>query len=117
MNLQKIKPFPLVFAALFCFCAAPIFGQTAAPENQTQSGRNFELNIVEDRITETNFERSTVAELTGENLTVKVGAGVKAERIDVILRGITGTVRFRASLEQIKARLDRLQQTLQTPSP
>ncbi|MDQ4122536.1 MAG: hypothetical protein M3209_13950 [Acidobacteriota bacterium] len=114
MNAQKIKSLPIIFAALICFFAEPVSGQTAQ-ENQTNIIRNFELNIVQDRITETDFERSTAAELTGENLSIKVGAGVRAERIDVILRGITGNVRFRASLEQIKARLDRLQQTLQKP--
>jgi hypothetical protein len=113
-NFQKIKRASGFLAALFCIFASPIFGQTAPKQNQTTVVEDFELNIVQDRITETNFERSTAAELTGENLSIKVGAAVGAERIVVVLRGITGSVRFRASLAAINSRLERLQQTLQT---
>lgn len=76
-----------------------------------EKNEDFELNITEERITETNFERSTAVELNDNsqgNLTVKVGAGVSAEKIDVILRGIYGRVHFRASLAPILERIERL---------
>lgn len=79
---------------------------------------NFELNIGERRITEQYYERSTSV-TTGEpedekGMSVNVGAIVQAERVEILLRGITGTVRFRASLESLRQRIER---TLQTTRP
>lgn len=109
-----------IFILLFTFALA--FGQTPPPEtaapqnNQTTADENFELNITSERITETNFERSTNVELNNRNgLRVEVGVGVRAERIDVLLRGIFGSVRFRASLESIKNRLEQTPQNSTVP--
>lgn len=103
--------FPL---ALFVFSLSlSAYGQdssatTAAP--QTTADENFTLNIKEERVTETNYERSTAVEVGDRNkaagLLVRVGATVRAQRIDIILRGITGSGRFRASLETIRRLLD-----------
>lgn len=93
--------FVLAFVLL---CAA----SAAAQQNVNE---DFELKIIQDRVTEINFERSTSIELNNErrgNLSVRIGVGVTANRIDVILRGIFGRVRFRASLDAIQERLDRL---------
>lgn len=61
-------------------------------------------------MTETNFERSKAVEVSGDNkkngLFVRVGALVFAQKIDVTLRGITGSGRFRASLETIERLLE-----------
>lgn len=107
--------------ALFCIAfltiifAAATFGQTktnttnSSQTNQITADEKFQLNIIEKRITETNFERSTEVNLTTDNrggLRLQVGAGVQADKIDVFLRGIFGNVRFRASLEAIKQRID-----------
>lgn len=84
-------------------------------EKQITADENFELNIAERRITETNFERSTAVEFSDSNdtgLHVGVGVGVQASRIDVRLFGVRGRVRFRASLQPI---FDRLRQTDTAP--
>ena len=105
---------------LFCFTTA-VFGQTEPDKpisksaNQITANENFELNITQDRITEANFARSTKVELTDSNrggLRVEVGVGVRAEKIDVNLRGIFGSVRFRASLESLRQRIENLQTTV-----
>ena len=64
----------------------------------------FDLNIVNERITEENFFRSTALDAAGNDVRVLVGAAVSAARIGVTLRGVTGHVRFRASF----GRLERL---------
>jgi hypothetical protein len=103
---------------IFLFCPASVFvyGQTEpakpapTPQNQITADENIKLNIVQERITEKNFERSTDVALTDAsrgNLRVEVGVGVRAESIDVILRGIFGNVRFRASLESLRQRIER----------
>ena len=62
----------------------------------------FDLNIANERITEENFFRSTALDLDAGNVTVHVGAAVSASRVDLTLRGVTGHVRFRASLGQLE---------------
>ncbi|MDQ6788050.1 MAG: hypothetical protein M3033_14695 [Acidobacteriota bacterium] len=111
MNFRKLKQFFLgsIFTVIFCLT---IFAQTqTAPTtaNQTTANENSELNITEERITETNFARSTAVELKDDNrgnLLVQVGVGVRAERIDVLLRGVFGHVTFRGSLESIRQRIE-----------
>lgn len=107
-------------AALFCLFSGSAFGQTEPTKSvsnaadQIASDENFELNITQNRITETSFSRSTRVELSDAGrggLRVEVGVGVRAESIDVLLRGIFGRVRFRASLEPLRLRLEQLQTT------
>lgn len=73
---------------------------------------DFELNITEERITETDFVRSTQAELTSRRLRLRVGVGAEADRIDVTIRGVTGRVRFRASMEELLQKFARLRTEL-----
>ena len=75
----------------------------ANAQNQMTADEDFNLNITEERVTETNYERSTKVEIADgrKSLSVGVGAAVGAQRITLTLRGITGSVRFRASLEKI----------------
>ena len=118
-NFILLLPFVLSITLIFVFSA---FGQTekndsVAPQNnQITADENFELNIAQERITETNFVRSTNVEFTDNsrgNLRVDVGVRVSAGQIDVLLRGIFGRIRFRGSLAPIKQRLDKIQQNLQ----
>jgi len=116
MNLPIFKKFILSSILITIFCLS-IFAQAQsqnAPANQTTKSENFELNIIEERITETNFSRSTAVELKEENrgnLFVQVGVGVRAERIEVLMRGITGRVTFRGSLESIRQRIEQIRTT------
>jgi len=104
----------LFFAGVFA-AASLIFSAAARGQNPTTPPRDttdedFELNIDESRATESNYERSTNVEINNANVSVGVGAVVKAQRIDILLRGVTGRVRFRASLEAIRRRLEQANQ-------
>jgi hypothetical protein len=69
----------------------------------------FELNIAERRITERDFYASTAIETeAGEahGLSLRVGVGVGASEIDVLLRNVRGSVRFRGSLDALRRILD-----------
>lgn len=93
--------------------------QTTAPQSraQTRAGEeargeadeDFDLNIVERRITEPDFFASTEVSAGDEaarGLSLRVGVAVGAERIDVLLRNVRGHVRFRASLDALRRVLD-----------
>jgi hypothetical protein len=86
---------------------APTVSQKA--QERSTADEDFELNIVERRITEDNYEASlsvAVGEDSGRGVDLRVGVAVGASRIDVLLRNVRGRVRFRATLEQILRRLD-----------
>lgn len=103
MNGFTTRRFGL-FALFFLALAA-----VANAQDKTTADENFTLNIKDERITETNFERSTAVEV-GDNtngVSVRVGVSVGAENITLTLRGITGNVRFRASLEKITRLIQR----------
>ena len=90
------------------------FGSMTA-KSQTQTAdldEDFDLNIIERHITETNFERSLQAQLNTDSVRLQVGVSAEAETIDLILRGVTGHVRFRASLERVRQRIARLRSEL-----
>ena len=85
------------------------------PEAPVQTGstyeadEDFELNIDEKRITEEGFHASTAVELRSEQaqgLELRVGTEVGARRIDVLLRGVRGRVRFLASLGPVLHRIE-----------
>ena len=85
--------------------------QAAAPESQNRTSANetFELNITERRITERDFAASTsveVGEESARGLLLRVGVGVGAGEINVLLRNVRGRVSFRATLERVLARLN-----------
>lgn len=108
MNRTTTRGF-LFFA--FVFLAFSISAraqeQTNRPENapRTEANEDFALNITEKTIRESNYERSTTVETADEQnragVAVRVGASVRASNIVITLRGVTGNVRFRASLEKI----------------
>ena len=83
----------------------------SAPDalNRTHANENFELNITERRITERDFAASTTVEAgeeTARGLRLSVGVSLGAEEIDVLLRNVRGSVRFRATLERVLERLN-----------
>lgn len=100
------------FSVLFLLTlglAASAQDNKPADKNKTTTDENFTLNITESRVTETNYERSTEVEIGASNdsaVEVRAGATVRAKNIVITLRGITGNVRFRASLEKIRRLLE-----------
>jgi hypothetical protein len=108
----------ILFSAIFVIAAATLAAaQTPAPPTPAPAARpdattadeDFELNIDQRRITETDFHAATeVAREEGEpgGLDLRVGAVVGASEIDVLLRNVRGRVRFRASLEPLLRLLD-----------
>ncbi len=70
MKIKNLLHSILVLVFIFAFS---VFAQTppvetaASQNNQTSTDENFELNIAAERITETDFARSTNVELTGNN--------------------------------------------------
>lgn len=74
------------------------------PVVRTEADENFELNIGERRITERDFAASTSVGIetpNREQLRLQVGVGLRAQSIDVLLRNVRGTVRFRGSIQRI----------------
>lgn len=115
-----MKSIALLRALFFVCClgaAALIFSADARGQNPTApaatetADEDFELNINDSRTTETNYRRSTNVEINEANVSIGVGAIVSAQKIDVLLRGVTGRVRFRASLEAIRRRLEQANRT------
>ena len=94
----------MFFLSFVCIASAQAKSET--------TDENIDLNITDEHLNETNFERSTAVEVADreKNLTVRVGVGVRAESISVTLRGVTATGRFRASLEKITRVLERARQ-------
>lgn len=89
--------------------AAPLAGQEAPPAGSTRIDEEFQLDIAERRITETDFQASLAVELNpGETqgLALQIGTAVGAGQIDLTLRGVHGQVRFFGDLEPILRRLE-----------
>lgn len=108
-----------LFFAVSLAAASLIFlsdarGQQQQNQNTTTSetaDESFELNINDSRTTESDYRRATSVEINEANVSVGVGVSVRAQKIDLTLRGVTGTVRFRASLEAIRRRIEQANQT------
>lgn len=81
--------------------------ERAASDNgaaRTNADETFELNITEQRITERDFAASTSVEAGEESahgLHLRIGVGVGAEQIDVLLRNVHGLVRFHGTLDRV----------------
>lgn len=111
--LSRSLFFAFGFLAAVYFSPGIACGQTStAPvADSVTADENLELNITESRITEENYRRSTRVAVGNENnekgLSVGVGAIVQAKKIDILLRGVTGTVRFRASLAEIQTLIEK----------
>jgi hypothetical protein len=74
------------------------------PDARVTADETFDLNISERHIRETDFQAATavgIATGNGSNLRVQVGVAVRASAIDVTMRNVNGTVRFRGSLQSI----------------
>ncbi|HEX8559444.1 MAG TPA: hypothetical protein VF668_15185 [Pyrinomonadaceae bacterium] len=84
--------------------------QTTPPAEATSGAtadEDFELNIDLRRISERDFQAGTAVEAGGESgLRLKVGATLRASDIEVLLQGVRGRVRFRASLAPLLRLLD-----------
>ena len=76
--------------------------QTAAPVSE-----EFDLNIDQKKIVESDFYRALSAVMHTEKFYVEAGAVVSASRITVTIRNATGHVRFRASLDELERVLRR----------
>ena len=77
---------------------------TADSQTRTIADETFELNIPERRITEREFSASTTVEVgeeTAPGLFLRVGVAVGADEINVLLRNVRGSVRFRATLQRV----------------
>jgi len=86
---------------------------------QGDVSEDFELNIDERRITERDFYASTAIEAGEESargLYLRVGVGVGASEIDVLLCNVRGRVRFHGSLEALRRVLDARRPTTATPA-
>lgn len=86
---------------------APATTPTAAHSGAT-ADEDFELNIDVRRINERDFQAETAVEAGGATagLRLKVGVALGAQDIDVLLQGVRGRVRFRASLAPLLRLLD-----------
>jgi hypothetical protein len=124
MKLKLARPahILLLIACAAALCAAQTSSTTkragtiATPSDldadaaaRANADETFDLNITERRITERDFAASTSVELgeeTARGLLLRVGVGVGADEINVLLRNVRGHVRFRASLERVLERLN-----------
>jgi hypothetical protein len=106
------KLFSIAFI-IFISCASAS-AQTSAKigetetSNRTSADETFDLNIAERRITEHDFAASTSVEIGEEaarGLMLRVGVAVGAQEINVLLRNVSGHVRFRATLDRVLERL------------
>lgn len=117
--LQTAVAVFLISACASLVAAQESAGTTpAAPEQQnanadstrrTRADENFELNITEKRITERDFTASTSVEAGEESahgLRLRIGVELGASEIDVLLRNVRGSVRFRATLERVLDRIN-----------
>ncbi|HEX8249586.1 MAG TPA: hypothetical protein VF599_15520 [Pyrinomonadaceae bacterium] len=105
--LLRVLFFVCALVAASLIFSAGVRGQNQTPAPNETADEDFELNIADSsRTTETNYRRSTGVEISGSSVTVGVGATVSAQKIDLFLRGVTGRVRFRASLEAIRRRIE-----------
>ena len=89
-------------AALSLLLAAPLFGQ------QQTDTHNFD--IAQKRITETNYHNAETVELAGPQAggwRLEAGTAIHAQNINVTLRNVHGTIRFRADLSRLTALRDR----------
>jgi hypothetical protein len=77
--------------------AGGIFVTGAAAQQAAEVREDFELNIQNETISETDFRRSTNISVEQGNVKVQAGAAVAAARITMRLVNVTGRVRFFAT--------------------
>jgi len=101
-----------VLLPVFVLCFAAHAGaQSAAPTlSKSSANENYELRIARKRIVESPFERSANVSLANperSGVSVSVGFSVFAQQSAISLRGVSGSVKLRASLAPIEAVLAR----------
>ncbi len=99
----------IMAAAVVCCASQQKLPPTPDPAQRVSADETFDLNIVERRITETDFFAATSVGLDSreeKNLSMNVGVEVRAGKIDVLMRNVTGTVRFRGSIQKVLDRLN-----------
>lgn len=82
--------------ALSLLLAAPMFAQ--------QQTDTHNIDIAQKRITETNYHNSEMVELAGPQAGgwhLQAGTAIHAQRIDLSLRNVRGTIRFRADSSRL----------------
>ena len=92
----------VTIAPLSLLLAAPLLGQ------QQIDTHNFD--IAQKRITETDYHNSETVDLAGPQAGgwhLEAGTAIHAQKIDVSLRNVRGTIRFRADLSRLTALKDR----------
>jgi hypothetical protein len=97
----------LFFCILLAFFAYLAMAETASAQSQTDE--TIDLNITERRIAESNYRASTSVEIGPDQtrgVWLRVGVGVFANNINVLLRNVTGRVRFRGTLEPVMRRIN-----------
>lgn len=122
------------FLGLIVLSASSILvcGQTATPalpdspaKSEAASGiptkadENFVLNIQERRIVRENLEAATAVGTNhaARNLNLNVGVAITVARINVLLRNVQATVRFRGNVERIVEIINKRQEAQVAPPP
>jgi hypothetical protein len=94
----------IIASAAVCCAGQQRLPPTPDPVQRVSVDETFDLNIVERRITENDFFAATSVGFdsrAGKNVSMNVGVEVRAGKIDVLMRNVTGTVRFRGSIQRI----------------
>ena len=107
----------LVVSAALVIMATQARAQTQ-PAPQQSKDEDFELNIAERRIVETDLYAGmelAAGDGSGRGLDLRVGVMVRAGRIEVLLREVHGRVRFRADLGPVLRLLDARRANSQAP--
>ena len=80
--------------------AAGLPGVSRLPQ---EADETFELDIAERRFTKENFEAATALDTGGRvsGVNVRIGVSLTAGKIEVLLRNVHGSVRFRGTLDRI----------------
>ena len=93
-------------SAALAFAIAVLFAQ-AAPPPPPPASETFELDIAERRIHRPDLHAGSSLRIEpGQGgIRIQIGAGLSARAIDVLLRNVHGTVRFRADTSRLDAAL------------
>lgn len=110
------------FCALAQTPAPPVVPQAPVSDSNRRlnADEKFELNIDERRISEENFEASTgvgTEEDSRGGLNLQVGVALAAGRIDVLLRNVRGSVRFRGTLDRVLEMMSNRRTVSKPPTP
>lgn len=82
---------------------AAVFVQ--APDSPPPATETYDIHISEKRIHRPGFQAGSnlVVDPGDGSIRIQVGAGVSARSIDIVLRNVHGTVRFRADTSRLDA--------------